>query len=425
MPWPSAPPMRERGTAILLLDLDDFKTVNDTFGHEAGDRVLVEVSRRLERVTRQGEGIYRLGGDEFAFVLYDARLSEVLSLADRICLALGEPLDLGPRMIRPLATMGISIALSGQDRSTLLAEADMAMYSGKDRNTNIASVFDPDLHQATLARHQLERDLRDAVKQDELFLLYQPIVHLAHNDMVGVEALIRWEHPTRGVISPVEFIPLAEANGSINTIGDWVLERAIHQLLEWDDAQPDRRLSISVNVSPLQLADPDFVGRVARILRQSQIDPGRVNLEITEAAFGDDDVAMIGRLHELKGLGLRLAIDDFGTEYSALSRLQRLPVDTLKIDKSFIDDLATEPTAWALATAIIRLAESLGKSTVAEGIETGGQLAHLRSLNVEFGQGFLFARPLTADAISTLLTAGPGRSFWGELSTDPLMMVLR
>ena len=263
----------ERGAAILLLDLDDFKTVNDTFGHEAGDRVLVEVSRRLERVSRHGEGIYRLGGDEFAFVLFDARLSEVLSLADRICLALGEPLDLGPRMIRPLATMGISIALSGQDRSTLLAEADMAMYSGKDRNTNIASVFDPDLHQATLARHQLERDLRDAVKQDELFLLYQPIVHLAHNDMVGVEALIRWEHPTRGVISPVEFIPLAEANGSINTIGDWVLERAIHQLLEWDDAQPDRRLSISVNVSPLQLVDPDFVGRVARILRESQIDP--------------------------------------------------------------------------------------------------------------------------------------------------------
>ena len=420
------PTDRERGAAILLLDLDDFKTVNDTFGHEAGDRVLVEVSRRLDRVTRQGEGIYRLGGDEFAFVLSDARLTDVLNLADRISIALAEPLDLGPRIVRPLATMGISIALSGQDRSTLLAEADMAMYSGKDRKTNVPSVFDPVLHTATLARHQLERDLRDAVKQDELFVLYQPVVHLATNDVAGVEALVRWAHPTRGVVSPVEFIPLAEANGSINAIGDWVLERAIHQLLKWDEEQPDRLLSISVNVSPRQLAEPDFVGRVAGILRHSQIDPDRVNLEITEASFVDHDDAMIERLHELKSLGLRLAIDDFGTDYSSLSRLRRLPVDSLKIDKSFIDDIATQPTAWALVTAIIRLSETLGKSTVAEGIETGGQLAHLRSLNVEFGQGFLFARPLTAAAVSTLLTASPGRGFrWSELSTDPLTLVLR
>jgi len=284
------------------------------------------------------------------------------------------------------------------------------MYNGKGVNTNTPSVFDPVLHQATLARHQLERDLRDAVKHDELFLLYQPIINLTHNDMVSVEALIRWNHPTRGVVSPVEFIPLAEANGSIKDIGDWVLDQAIHQLLAWDDEQTNRRLSISVNVSPRQLADPDFVGRVAAILRPSDVDPGRLTLEITEAALGNDDDAMIGRLHELKGLGVKLAIDDFGTEYSSLSRLQRLPVDSLKIDKSFIDDLATQPEAWAIVAAIIRLAESLGKEIIAEGIETGGQLAHLRSLNVDFGQGYLFEPPLSPADISALLAASPGRA---------------
>ncbi|MDX6215740.1 MAG: hypothetical protein QOG99_1324 [Frankiales bacterium] len=399
----------DRAAALLLLDLDDFKTVNDSFGHEAGDRVLIEVSRRLEQVTRQGEAIFRLGGDEFVFVLSQARLSDVLRLADRICVILDEPFDLGPRQIRPMASMGISIALHGQDRSTLLAEADMAMYDGKSRSSNTPSVFDPLLHHETLERHQLDRDLREATSRHELVMLYQPIVALNRNEVVGVEALLRWHHPSRGVISPFQFIPLAEANGAILEIGDWVLREAMSQVLRWDRAQPDRQLTVSINVSPRQLADPDFVGRAADILHGTGLDPGRVTLEITEAAFGRDAEIMIARLHDLKRLGVKLAIDDFGTDYSSLSHLRRLPVDVLKIDKSFVNGIATEPAEWAVTTAIIRLADSLGKTTVAEGIETGGQLAHLRSLHVELGQGYLFSRPISADAVAKLPTrAMPG-----------------
>jgi diguanylate cyclase (GGDEF)-like protein len=400
-----------RGAVIVLLDLDDFKTINDTFGHEAGDRVLVEVSRRLEHVSRAGEAVSRLGGDEFAFVLAEAVVEDALHLSDRIATALATPFDLGPRIIRPMASIGIAIALDGQDRNTLLSEADMAMYEAKSHSPKAPSVFDPVLHGEALSRNQLERDLREAVERGELRVLYQPIVRLATNDIVGVEALIRWEHPTRGTISPLQFIPLAEANGSILDIGDWVLDEAIRQLQRWDDADTGRRLYVSVNVSPRQLGDPGFVARTAAVLQERGIAGDRINLEITEAAFGSDIELMIARLHELKALGLTLAIDDFGTDYSSLSHLRRLPFDVLKIDKSFVDGIATEPAEWALTTAIIRLADSLKKTTVAEGIETGGQLAHLRSLNVELGQGYLFARPLPPEAITELVGKAPGEVF--------------
>jgi diguanylate cyclase (GGDEF)-like protein len=406
-----------RAAAMLLLDLDDFKTVNDTFGHEAGDRVLIEVSRRLECVTRHGEGVFRLGGDEFAFVLAHARLSDALRLADRITAALAHPYDLGPRQIYPVASIGIAIALDGQDRSTLLAQADMAMYDGKSRTSTLPAVYDPVLHHQSLERHQLERDLREAVGRGELRVLYQPLVHLASNDMVGVEALLRWEHPTRGTVSPLEFIPLAETNGAILEIGDWVLEEALRQLRIWDLTRGDGRLYISVNVSPRQLADPEFVARVGAVLARSGLDPSRVNLEITERAFGVDAEDMILRLHELKDLGVSLAIDDFGTDYSSLSHLRRLPVDILKIDKSFVSGIASEPAEWALTAAIIRLAAGLDKTTVAEGIETGGQLAHLRSLHVELGQGYLFAPPLPPEEITALLDVAPGQAF---LAAEPV-----
>jgi diguanylate cyclase (GGDEF)-like protein len=362
----------DRAAAVLLLDLDDFKTINDTFGHEAGDRVLVEVARRLEHIARRGEGAFRLGGDEFAFVLSNAHLQDALHLADRICTALLDPYDLGPREITPVATIGVALANNGQSRSTLLAEADMAMYEGKRTGATNPSVYDPVLHHAALDRHQLERDLRGAVAAKQLRVLYQPLVHLPTSEIVGVEALLRWEHPERGTVSPVEFIPIAEANGSILAIGDWVLTESLRQLAVWDLAQPDRQLRMSVNVSPRQLADSEFVERARRILDASGVEPGRVNLEITEAAFGADVEAMIARLHDLKRLGVTLAIDDFGTEYSSLAHLRRLPVDVLKIDKSFVAGIATEPAEWALTTAIIRLADSLGTTTVAEGIETGG-----------------------------------------------------
>ena len=401
----------DRGAAVLLLDLDDFKTINDTFGHDAGDRVLVEVARRLEVVTRRADSVFRLGGDEFAFVVANAQLDDVLRLADRICVALAEPYELGPRQIHLLASQGISIALRAQDRVKLLAEADLAMYDAKTRNTGDPTVFDSDLHEQALARHQLERDLRVAAVKGQLRLLYQPVVELATNEMIGVEALLRWEHPDRGVISPIEFIPLAEVTGAILDIGDWVLLEACRQGLEWDLARPDRPLRVSVNVSPRQLADPQYVQRTRLILSQTGIDRARVTLEVTETAFATDSETMISRLHELKALGVTLAIDDFGTGYSSLSQLRRLPVDIIKIDKSFVDGIAREQPEWELTTAIIRLARGLGKTTLAEGIETGGQLAHLRSLDVELGQGYLFARPVASSAITDLLHALPGRAF--------------
>ncbi len=403
----------DRAVAVVLLDLDNFKQVNDTFGHDAGDRVLVEVARRLEGVIRNKQKrVFRLGGDEFAFLAPQVRLAETLGLAERITAALAEPFELGSQQasVRPVACIGISIALNGQDRGVLLAEADLAMYAGKERGTS-PFVFDPVLHRETLDREQLSGDLRAAVARHQLRVAYQPLVHLASNAMVGVEALLRWDHPTRGTIPPAEFIPLAETNGAILDIGDWVMAESLRQLRLWDLSSPNHGLHISVNVSPRQLHDPGFVSRVEEMLSRSCLDPGRVTLEITEAAFGADAESMIRSLHELKLLGVMLAIDDFGTEYSSLSRLRRLPIDVLKIDKSFVDGIANNARERAFTAAIVSLAASLGKGTVAEGIETAGQYAQLMKLGVELGQGYLFALPVSPDAISEMVALAPGRGF--------------
>lgn len=275
-----------------------------------------------------------------------------------------------------------------------------------------APVFDATLHRERLDRHQLERDLRDAVLQNEISVLYQPLVHLPSRDIVWVEALLRWHHPVRGLIGPGEFIPLAEKSGAILDLGDWVLQESLRQLRSWDQSCPRRQLRVmSVNVSPRQLADPEFVDRVARMLRLSGVDPGRLTLEITEATFGADAEPMIGRLHQLKRLGVSLAIDDFGTEYSSLSKLRQMPVDILKMDKSFVDGIATDSSERALAGAIVSLGASLGECTVAEGIETEGQLEQLRRLEVEYGQGYLFSRPVPAEEITRLLCLAPGVVF--------------
>ena len=401
----------DRAAAVVLLDLDDFKTVNDSFGHDAGDRVLVEVSRRLEGVVRNGdESVFRLGSDEFAFLAPQVRLPDALRLADRITAALSEPFRLGPRRVRIVACIGIAIALDGQDRGALLAEADLATYAGKARGTS-PSVFDPVLNRERLDRHELERDLRHAVDRHEPRVLYQPIVHLASKDIVGVEALLRWDHPTRGTILPAQFIQVAETTGAILDLGDWVMEESLRQLRAWDRSRPGRGLHLSVNVSPRQLDDGEFVGRVADLVRGSGLDPARVTLEITEASFGADAETMIERLHELKRLGVMLAIDDFGTEYSSLSKLRQIPVDVLKIDKSFVEGIANDPDERALTAAIVALAASLDKATVAEGIETSGQYAQLLGLGVELGQGYLFARPVSAQMIADLVGLAPGRAF--------------
>ncbi len=402
---------QDRGVALMLLDLDGFKTVNDTYGHDYGDQPLLVVADRLRQVCRDGDTVARLGGDEFAVLLPDADLAEALRVGDRIAGRLRLPIPLGDRELLVSASTGVVIAMD-QDRSTLVMQADIAMYAAKRQGTGGIAVFDGELHSEVVARHELEIELRGAAARGELFLEYQPVLDLARHEMVAVEALIRWQHPVHGRIPPLQFIPLAEESGSIRQIGDWVMRRACEQLLSWDQAHPHSpRLGMAVNLSPSQILDGDLVSRTREILAQVGLDPQRVTLEVTETALDGDTEAMIGKLEQLKALGVELAIDDFGTGYSSLSFLRRLPVDTLKIDKSFVDGIAREPEEWALTTAIVKLATSLGKKTLAEGIELGAQLAHLRALNCQLGQGYLFDRPLPPEAIGERLeTAARARA---------------
>ncbi len=405
-----------RAPALLLLDLDGFKSVNDTHGHEQGDLLLIAIAGCLLKVSRAGDTVARLGGDEFAVLLPDTDLAQALRIAERIALSCTTRGPLGDLRLSSSASIGVVLA-DGQDRSTLLRQADIAMYAAKARGGDTTAVFDVELHAELLARHHREIELRGAAARGELVLEYQPVMHLARNEMVGVEALVRWQHPVHGRISPLQFIPIAEESGSIKQIGAWVLEQACRQALAWDAEHPlSPPLDIAVNLSPRQLIDDGLVEMVRNTLEQLAIDPARVTLEVTESALGADTEMMIGKLDQLKALGVRLAIDDFGTGYSSLSFLRRLPVDILKIDKSFVDGIAREPEEWALTTAIVKLATSLGKQTLAEGVELGEQLAHLRALNCELGQGYLFDRPLPAAMVSERIAAAARRA--GAVRTD-------
>lgn len=394
----------DRGVAVLMLDIDDFKVVNDTHGHEYGDLLLVEVAAMLLATCRDGDTVARLGGDEFALLLPDSDLNEALHVAERIAAGLLRPQSVLGLEIVVSASVGIVVS-DGQGRSALLREADIAMYAAKAAGGAGSAVYQSELYEDVLARYQLELDLRGAAERGELVLEYQPVLHLGRHEMVAVEALLRWEHPVHGRIPPLSFIPIAEDGGSIRQIGDWVLETACRQLLRWDLDHPLSALGLAVNLSPRQLLDTDLVRRVARVLARVGVDPARITLEVTETAFRGDIEQMILKLHQLKDLGVRLAIDDFGTGFSSLSFLRRLPVDVLKVDKSFVSGIAREPEEWALTTAIIKLAASLGKQTLAEGIELGEQLAHLRTLNCELGQGYLFDRPLHPEIIGDRLAA--------------------
>ncbi len=398
-----------RAPALLLLDLDSFKSVNDTHGHEQGDLLLSAIAGCLLKVCRAGDTVARLGGDEFAVLLPETDLAQALRIAERIALACASPRSLGDLTLSSSASIGLVLA-DGQDRSTLLRQADIAMYAAKARGGDGTAVFDVELHSELLGRHHREVELRGAAARGELVLEYQPVMHLARNEMVGVEALVRWQHPVQGRIPPLDFIPIAEEGGSIKQIGAWVLEQACRQALAWDAEHPlSPPLDIAVNLSPRQMLDDGLVEMVRNTLEQLAIDPARVTLEVTESALGGATEMMITKLDQLKALGVRLAIDDFGTGYSSLSFLRRLPVDILKIDKSFVDGIAREPEEWALTTAIVKLATSLGKQTLAEGIELGGQLAHLRALSCELGQGYLFDRPLPAAMVSERIAAAAAR----------------
>jgi len=394
--------------AVLFLDLDDFKRVNDSFGHAEGDRLLREVAERLLACTRGCDTVARLGGDEFAVLLTNVRdQAGIVTAAERITRAMEAPVSLGGALVTVGVSIGIASASHASLPDALLRNADVAMYGAKTRGKGRYAVFEPSMHAAVLMRLQLEDDLRRALAQGDLRVHFQPIVRLATGEITGAEALVRWTHAERGIIDPGRFIPLAEETGLIVPLGAWVLRQACRQGREWFERHGTgpggAPFTVSVNISARQLAEPQFVSEVRAVLAESRLQPASLVLEITESVLMRDTETMVERMRALKALGVRLAVDDFGTGYSSLSYLHRFPVDILKIDKSFVDAVGSGSTEPALARAIVALGESLGLMTVAEGIETDAQRAGLVALRCELGQGFLFARPAPADDVTRRL----------------------
>ena len=390
--------------AVLFLDLDNFKTVNDSLGHAAGDRLLVAAAVRLAASVRASDTVARLGGDEFAVLIEDAAGDLATNAAARVTSALREPFNVEGKEVYVTASLGIAIAEAGVTGSELMRNADMAMYTAKARGKGRAERFESHMHRDALDRLELEGDLRHALERDELYLLYQPIVSLRTGAVSGMEALVRWNHPQRGTLYPLQFIPLAEETGLIMRLGEWILNEACRQSTAWHAQWRAREpLTVTVNVSGQQLQHPEVVDAVRHTLVRSGLTPHSLVLEITESVLMQHTETMLERLTELKKVGVRLAIDDFGTGYSSLSYLQRFPIDILKIAKPFVDDVGSDGGHPALARAIIALGETLSLRTIAEGIEQHEQWQGLRALGCELGQGFYFARPLTADAMGALI----------------------
>jgi diguanylate cyclase (GGDEF)-like protein/PAS domain S-box-containing protein len=394
------------GVAVLFLDLDGFKTVNDSLGHAAGDLLLLAVADRLRYCVRPGDTVARLGGDEFAVLIDEASESAATSAASRVLMALDDPMMVDNREVAVTASIGIVMGDAGGDADQLLRQADTAMYAAKAAGKNRYLLYQPHMHDSVVERLELGMELQLALARGQLTLRYQPIVNLADGATAGVEALVRWEHPDRGLILPGAFIPIAEDTGLIEPIGRWVLDNACQQARAWQlNGVASRRMS--VNLSGRQLQNPKVVDDVRGALQRSGLDPGKLILEITESVLMSDTAESLDRLRALKDLGVQISIDDFGTGYSSLSYLRRFPVDALKIDKSFVDDLrGRSDDTYAFVRAIVELGHTLRLETVAEGIEQVHQWEALREIGCDFGQGYLFARPLKEPEISALDRAG-------------------
>ncbi len=395
-----------RPHAVLFVDLDGFKTINDSLGHAAGDEVLAEVGNRLLRWMRPGDTAARLGGDEFAVLLENTSQIDTGVLARRILDVLLAPIVVQGREVVLTGSIGIALSEVGQDSDALLRNADTAMYTAKRAGKGQFRVFEPEMHQAAMRRLDLEADLRRAVGRDEVYLAYQPIVDLATGQVTAAEVLVRWEHPERGLLLPLDFIPVAEDSGYINELGRHILEQACHQARRWHRRYPaDKPLRICVNTSVRQIEHPDFYDEVVHALAGSGLDGSLLTLEITESLFMNDFTATVAKLGRLKELGLKLAVDDFGTGYSSLSYLRSLPIDILKIDKSFVVGVTHGPEQSAVARAVVKLARTFNLQTVAEGIEHPEQAAELLAMGADMGQGYWYTRPLRADAMESFLDA--------------------
>jgi diguanylate cyclase (GGDEF)-like protein len=406
--------------AVLFFDLDDFKGINDSLGHEVGDQVLIAVGERVQDVLRGGDTVARglplvgrtslgrLGGDEFVVLLEGLREpDDAEAIAERTLAAIRAPLVIGEHEISLDASIGVTLADSASERgsSEILRDGDTAMYAAKHGGKGGYRLFEPEMHQAVIARAQLVRDLRQAVANGQLRLLYQPQVDVASGHMTGVEALVRWQHPERGRLSPDQFIPTAEQTGLITAIDDWVVREACRQLRTWDDAGLTS-LHMAVNVSARRLATKDLAAVVEAALRAARIAPERLEIELTETVAVEHNEQAVAALVAVRALGVRAAIDDFGMGHSALSRLQSFPVDRIKIDRSFVSPLTAGAERGSIADAMIALGHSLGLDVVAEGVETHEHLRALRTLGCEAAQGYLFSKPVTAEEIEQLARTG-------------------
>jgi diguanylate cyclase (GGDEF)-like protein len=392
--------------AVLFCDLDRFKVVNDSLGHTAGDELLVGVARRLEDALRVGDTAARFGGDEFVILCEDITgAHQAIAIAERVSAALAAPFVLGEDEAFVRTSIGIAMATDAHARpEALLRDADAAMYRAKEKGGGIYEVFDDDMRARAVKRLETENALHRALERGEFLLHYQPQMSLATGAVAGVEALVRWAHPERDLVSPGEFIGSAEETGLILEIGAWALKEACEQAARWaQNARPGPLPRMSVNLSARQCAHPDLVDVVATTLRETGVDPATICLEITETAVMADMEAGVGVLDQLRALGCSLAIDDFGTGWSSLRALQRFPVDEVKIDKSFVDGVSRDPQEAAIVAAVISLSHALGLRTVAEGVESVSQVDRLRALGCDFAQGFFFARPAPAENLASLL----------------------
>jgi diguanylate cyclase (GGDEF)-like protein/PAS domain S-box-containing protein len=398
---------RRRDIAVLAVDLDDFKTINDSLGHGTGDELIVVTAHRLMATLRPADTAARFGGDEFVVLLDDVDEAEAVQAADRILAALAEPFEVGGRDVFVRASIGLAMADDeAGDAATLLRNADVAMYRAKASGKGRLVRFRADLHREAMRRLEMTADLRRALDRGEFVVYYQPIVDLVSGRPASFEALVRWRHPTAGLLEPGEFIPLVEETGLIVPLGRWVLRQACEQARRWQ-RRYGTSLSMSVNVSVHQVTDDDMLTAVAEALRDSGLEPSSLTIELTETAFMSDVPGTSRRLDALRATGVRIAIDDFGTGYSSLSYLDRFGVDVIKIDRSFVSALLDPARQPPLVQMILDLARSLGVPTVAEGIEDDAQLARLRELGCNLGQGYLFSRPLDPATLEGVLDGGP------------------